>query len=111
MLRVLTSSAANQPRTPSSPPESLTSTFPLTTSGAMVMVSPVLISPSLVFQSSLPVSASNAIVVSSSVLKKDLAVRIGCATVDDVTARDALRRRGRTRLIGPFYRRARLGEI
>ena len=62
------SSAASQPRTPNSPPLLPTSTLPLTTSGAMVIDSPMLMSPSCVFQTSLPVLASTATVCTSSVL-------------------------------------------
>ena len=63
-----------QPRTPYSPPELPTSTLSFTTSGAIVMVSPLLMLPSLVRHTSLPVLASTAIVLSSSVLKKISAV-------------------------------------
>src|SRR5690348_16938228 len=66
------SSDFSQPRTPSSPPLTPTSTWFFTTSGAIVMVSPWLISPTLVFQTCLPVFASTAMVWSSSVLKKIL---------------------------------------
>src|SRR3954452_5347655 len=59
-----------QPRTPYSPPELPTSTLFFTTSGAIVMVSPRLMLPSLVRQISFPVFASTAIVLLSSVLKK-----------------------------------------
>src|SRR4051794_8292665 len=61
--------AASQPRTPNSPPLLPTSTFPITTSGAIVVVSPLLMSPTRSFHSSLPVAASRAIVCASSVLK------------------------------------------
>jgi hypothetical protein len=67
---VAASSAVSQPRTPISPPLFPTSTFPFTTSGAMVMVSPRLMSPSFTFHSSRPVAASTATVCMSSVLKK-----------------------------------------
>ena len=59
-LPVSASSAVSQPRTPNSPPVLPTSTLSFTTSGAMVMVSPMLMSPTLVFQTSWPVSASTA---------------------------------------------------
>jgi hypothetical protein len=72
ILPVAASSAVSHPRTPSSPPLLPTSTLPFTTSGAMVMVSPRAMSPSLVRQSSWPVAASSAIVWLSSVLKKSL---------------------------------------
>jgi len=65
---VAASSAVSQPRTPNSPPLLPTSTFPFTTSGAIVMLSPRLISPTLVFHTSFPVAASTATVWSSSVL-------------------------------------------
>src|SRR6185437_6118448 len=71
-LPVPVSSDFSQPRTPSSPPLTPTSTWFFTTSGAIVMVSPWLISPTLVFQSCLPVFASSAMVWSSRVLKKIL---------------------------------------
>jgi hypothetical protein len=58
-----------QPRTPYSLPLLPTITLPSTTSGAIVMVSPRLMSPSWVRQSSSPVLASSAIVWPSSVLK------------------------------------------
>jgi hypothetical protein len=58
----------SHPRTPSSPPLLPTSTLPFTTSGAIVMVSPLLMSPSCVFQRSTPLAASTATVWSSSVL-------------------------------------------
>ena len=64
------SSAVSQPRTPISPPLLPTSTLPFTTSGAIVIVSPLLMSPSFVCHSSLPVAASTAMVWLSSVLKK-----------------------------------------
>ena len=44
-------------------------------------------------------------------VEEELAVRVGRATVDDVTARHTLRRRRRIRPIRPFDRRAGLGEI
>src|SRR3954453_792660 len=72
MLPPETLSAVSQPRTPNSPPEFPTSTLPFTTSGAIVIVSPLLMSPSFVFQTSFPVSASTAIVRLSSVLKMTL---------------------------------------
>src|SRR3569833_921730 len=50
----LASTAVSQPRTPYSPPLLPTRTLPFTTSGAMVMVSPLLISPSRVFHRCLP---------------------------------------------------------
>jgi hypothetical protein len=61
-------SAVSQPRTPSSPPLFPTSTFPFTTSGAMVIVSPLLMSPSVTIHFSCPVAASSATVRLSSVL-------------------------------------------
>jgi hypothetical protein len=64
------SSAVSQPRTPISPPLFPMMTFPFTTIGAIVSVSPRLISPTFVFQISLPDSASTATVWLSSVLKK-----------------------------------------
>ncbi len=60
--------ACIQPRTPNSPPELPTKTFPLTTMGAIVTDSPLLMSPTCVFQTSLPVAASTATVCASSVL-------------------------------------------
>src|SRR3954470_23198867 len=63
------SSAVSHPRTPISPPELPTSTFPFTTSGAIVIVSPMLMSPTLVFHTSFPVAASTATTLASSVLK------------------------------------------
>src|SRR5678815_4582742 len=65
-------SAVSQPRTPNSPPLFPTSTFPFTTNGAIVIDSPMLISPTFVFQISFPVAASSAMVLLSSVLKKIL---------------------------------------
>src|SRR5205807_824625 len=65
-------SAVTQPRMPISPPLLPTSTFPLTTIGAMVSVSPRLMSPSVLFQISLPVAASTATVWLSSVLMNTL---------------------------------------
>jgi len=62
------SSAVTQPRTPYSPPLLPTITLPLTTSGAIVIVSPRLMSPRWARQSSSPVRASRAIVWPSSVL-------------------------------------------
>ena len=62
------SRAVIQPRTPISPPELPTSTFPFTTIGAIVIVSPMLMSPSFVFHTSFPVFASTATVWLSSVL-------------------------------------------
>src|ERR1051325_6942505 len=64
--------AVIQPRTPNSPPLLPTRTLFFTTSGAIVIVSPLLISPSFVFQISLPVAASTAQVFPSSVLIKTL---------------------------------------
>ena len=52
-LAGFSSSPLSQPRTPISPPESPTSTRPLTTSGAIVIVSPMLMSPTFVFQTTL----------------------------------------------------------
>jgi hypothetical protein len=49
-----------------------TSTFPFTTRGDIVIVSPLLISPSLVLKSSLPVAASTAQMCASSVVMKTL---------------------------------------
>src|SRR5205085_3382918 len=66
------STAVSQPRTPNSPPLFPTSTLSCTTNGAIVIVSPRLISPTLVFQSSFPLLASTAQTLSSSVLKKIL---------------------------------------
>src|SRR3954452_381605 len=74
MAPVFSSSAVTQPRTPISPPLLPTSTLPLTTTGAIVIVSPLLISPSLVCQSSLPVLASIATVWLSSVFRKTLSL-------------------------------------
>src|SRR3954470_20877907 len=62
--------AVSQPRTPNSPPLFPTSTLSCTTSGAIVMVSPRLISPTFVFQRSFPLFASIAQTLLSSVLKK-----------------------------------------
>src|SRR5947209_4656506 len=72
MAPVFSSSAVTQPRTPISPPLLPTRIFPLTITGAMVIVSPLLISPSFVCQSSLPLPASIATVWLSSVLRKTL---------------------------------------
>src|SRR3569833_3422802 len=69
MAPVFSSSAVTQPRTPSSPPLLPIRTLPFTTTGAIVIVSPLLISPSLVCQSSLPVLASIATVWLSSVFR------------------------------------------
>jgi hypothetical protein len=71
-LPVSASSAASQPRTPNSPPLFPTSTFPFTTRGAIVIDSPLLMSPTGVRQRSSPVSASTAIVCASSPLKISL---------------------------------------
>jgi hypothetical protein len=65
---VAASSAVSQPRTPISPPLLPTRTLSLTTSGAIVMVSPREMSPSRVRQSSRPLAASIAIVCASRVL-------------------------------------------
>jgi hypothetical protein len=62
-------SPVSQPRAPNSAPELPTSTFPFTTKGAMVMVSPLLKSPSFTFHFSVPVTASTAIVWLSMALK------------------------------------------
>src|SRR5436305_1901064 len=59
-LPLLASRALSQPRTPNSPPLLPTSTFPLTTRGDMVTVSPLWMSPTLVRHNSLPVLASTA---------------------------------------------------
>src|SRR4029078_11706868 len=67
-LPLARSSALSQPRTPISPPELPTSTLPFTTSGAIVIVSPVLMSPTLVFHTSFPVAASTATTLLSRVL-------------------------------------------
>src|SRR6476661_161009 len=69
-LPVAASSAVSQPRTPNSPPLLPTSTLPFTTSGAIVMLSPRLSSPSFARHTSLPLFASTAMVWLSSVLKK-----------------------------------------
>jgi len=69
-LPVAASSAVSQPRTPYSPPELPTITLSFTTSGAIVIDSPLAMSPSFVRQISLPLAASTAIVCASSVLKK-----------------------------------------
>jgi len=66
---VVASSAVSQPRTPSSPPLLPTNTWPFTIRGAMVMVSPRLISPIFTRHSSCPLCASTATVCASSVLK------------------------------------------
>src|ERR1043165_3944966 len=63
------SKAVSQPRTPISPPLLPTRTLFFTISGAIVLVSPRLISPSLVFHISLPLLASTATVCTSRVLK------------------------------------------
>src|SRR3982751_882630 len=68
-LPVAPSSAVSQPRTPSSPPLLPTSTLPFTMSGAIVIVSPLRMSPSVVLQRWTPVRASTATVRSSRVLK------------------------------------------
>jgi len=60
----------SQPRTPISPPEFPTSTFPFTTSGAMVMVSPRLMSPMRTRHASRPLAASTATTWLSRVAKK-----------------------------------------
>src|SRR4051812_11389216 len=70
MLPVSLSSAVSHPRTPNSPPLSPTSTLFLTTSGAMVIDSPLLMSASSVIHTSAPLSAFTAHVRPSSVLKK-----------------------------------------
>src|SRR5688572_18111243 len=62
-------SAAIQPRTPNSPPLLPTSTLSFTTSGAIVSVSPRLMSPRAADQRSAPDAASTASVRLSSVLK------------------------------------------
>jgi hypothetical protein len=64
----LASSALSHPRTPISPPLLPTRTLPLTTIGAIVIVSPRLISPTFVFQTSLPLAASTQTTWQSSVL-------------------------------------------
>jgi hypothetical protein len=64
------SRAITQPRTPNSPPLFPTSTFPFTTRGAMLMVSPTLMSPTRTRHASAPVAASTAITWLSRVLKK-----------------------------------------
>jgi hypothetical protein len=71
-LPVFSSSAVTQPRTPISPPLLPMRSLPLTTIGAIVIVSPVLMSPSFVCHSSLPVLASRATAKSSSVARKIL---------------------------------------
>lgn len=65
---VAASSALTHPRTPNSPPLLPTSTFPFTTSGDMVTVSPLRMSPTFVFHASLPVTASTAQTWASSVV-------------------------------------------
>src|SRR5436190_19403987 len=70
ILPLFASTAVSQPRTPNSPPLFPTSTLSCTTNGAMVIVSPLLISPTFVFQRSFPLLASTAQTLSSSVLKK-----------------------------------------
>src|SRR5439155_26960338 len=68
-LPLARSSALSQPRTPISPPELPTRTLPFTTRGAIVIVSPMLMSPTFVFHTSFPVFATTATTWSSSVLK------------------------------------------
>jgi hypothetical protein len=65
---VAASSAVSQPRTPNSPPLLPTRTLSFTTSGAIVMLSPLLMSPTATFHTSRPVAASTATVWASSVL-------------------------------------------
>jgi hypothetical protein len=57
----------SEPRTPSSPPESPTSTLPAATSGAIVTVSPLEMSATGVRQTCAPELASSAITCPSSV--------------------------------------------
>ena len=52
--------AVSHPRTPNSPPLLPTSSFPFTTTGAIVIVSPLVTSPSCVFHFGFPVFASSA---------------------------------------------------
>jgi hypothetical protein len=61
-------SAVTHPRTPISPPLFPTSTLSLTISGAIVIVSPRLMSPSVAIHRACPVSTSTATVRLSSVL-------------------------------------------
>jgi hypothetical protein len=63
---VVRSIAAIQPRTPISPPLDPTITLFFTTIGAIVIVSPRLMSPIFVFHNSVPVAASTATVCPSS---------------------------------------------
>jgi hypothetical protein len=65
-LPVRRSRQATYPRTPSSAPELPTSTWSFTTIGAAVNVSPLLMSPTFVRHTSLPVSTSTATTVASS---------------------------------------------
>ena len=92
----------SQPRTPISPPLLPTSTLPFTTSGAIVIVSPLLMSPSFVCHSSLPVAGVERDRVVVERVEEDLAVGVGDAAVDDVAARDPLRRELGLRNVGPF---------
>ena len=85
------SSAVSQPRTPNSPPLFPTSTLPLTTSGAMVIDSPRLMSPSFVFQTSFPVLASTRDRLHVERVVVDPAVVICGAAIHHIAAGDALR--------------------
>src|SRR4030095_8258646 len=70
MLPESVNSPVSHPRTPNSPPLLPTRTLSLTTSGAIVSDSPLLMSPSCVIHFGWPGAAATAIVRPSSVLKK-----------------------------------------
>ena len=109
-LPVPASSAASQPRTPNSPPELPTSTFPSATSGAMVMVSPFDVAqlgpPHLLAR--LGVDGDR---VAIEHVEDDLAAPIGRAAVDRRRSRRRPCGGGGVGLVYPFRRRARLGEV
>ena len=93
-----------QPRTPSSPPLFPTKTRPCTISGAMVIVWPSLMSPSLVCQTTFPVAASRATVKIVESVEHDLAVTVRGATVDHVAAGLAPGRGVGGRVVRPLER-------
>ena len=105
------SSAAIQPRTPNSPPELPTSTLPFTTSGAMVMLSPLLMSPSFVFQSCLPVSASTAMVLPSRVLMMTLPCQYTAPRLTTSQHATPCAAASGCGSVFPLLRRAGLGEV
>ena len=81
----------SQPRTPISPPESPTSTLSFTTSGAIVIVSPLLMSASFVRHTCLPVFASTRDGVAVEHVEDDLAAAVRRAAIHDVAARSPAR--------------------